>query len=69
MLKTSIIVQRIIGSVTVQKAIGAITFGKFLDVVSLTDTTTVSASGVLLCQGYVEAFYFADDYVGDKRIL
>ena len=69
MLKLSVIKQGILGNVTIQKAIGVITFGKFLDLVPLSDTATVSASGVLLCQGYVEAFYFADDYVGDKRIL
>ncbi len=46
-----------------------IKLGKFLGVTAITDTSSLTDSGVLLNQGYCDHTYLADDYVGDKRIL
>lgn len=47
----------------------SIKLGEFLGVTAITDTTSLTDSGVLLNQGYCDHTYLADDYVGDKRIL
>ena len=47
----------------------SIKFGEFLDLLGLTDSANLTDQGILLNQDYCGAFYFDDDYTGEKRIL
>jgi hypothetical protein len=69
MLKASIIFKKAIAAVVLSKAVASIKFGEFLELLGLTDSANVAAQGVLLNQDYCGAFYFDDDYTGEKRIL
>ncbi len=69
MLKASIVFKKAIAAVVLSKAVASIKFGEFLELLGLTESPTITAQGVLLNQGYCGAFYFDDDYTGEKRIL
>lgn len=69
MLKASIVFKKAVAAVVLSKAVASIKFGEFLDLLGLTDSATLTDQGVLLNQDYCGAFYFDDDYTGEKQIL
>ncbi len=69
MLKASIVFKKAVAAVVLSKAVASIKFGEFLDLLGLTDSANLTDQGILLNQDYCGAFYFDDDYTGEKRIL